>query len=379
MTGEEFLAVALYSGAIAVGVGALAWVVLRLIARAPLIAHILVIVIAAVLAVAGGIAIVANAMYISEHDVIVALAVTLTSGIVAVLMAIGLGLVLARSGRDLRRAARRLGNGESIEPAGAMSAEFGAVHRELIASSERLQLARRAAGKAEEARLDLVSRIAHDLMAPLASVRAMSEALEDGLAPDPDRYLRQISGQVDRLTALVGDLFVVSRIDAGSLALRPQRVSLSDLASDVVAEYSELARARGVSLELDSRAAVTVRVDPREMTRVIVNLVTNGIQHSPAGSTVAVRVDGGVGTATLSVSDGGDGIHADDISHVFEAGWRADAARTPADGDSGALSGGAGLGLAIARGIVDAHGGRIDVENTSRGARFTVTLVETAD
>lgn len=371
MTGADYLTVMLYSAAVAVAVGALAWVALRLFARAPIIVHIVTIVVAAVAAVAGGIALVANAMYISEDDVAVAINVTMTSGLVSVGMAIGLGVSLSRAAQRLRRAATQLGTGGSLEPARAVTAELAAVHDELVESSRRLRTARAETELSEQARRELVTRIAHDLMAPLAGIRAIAESLEDGLSPDPAQHLRQLSSQVKRTTALVYDLFAVSRIDAGELTLSLDTVSLTDLASDVVAEFTELARARGLRLQFEATESVTVHVDSRELSRVLVNLMTNAFEHSPDGGVVEVSVAREGDTAALSVRDQGPGIPDADLPHLFEPGWRRSLARTPGGLD---LSGGAGLGLAIADAVVAAHGGSIRVTALDPGTQFTVRL-----
>ena len=371
MTGVDYLSVMLYSAGVAVAVGALAWVALRLFARAPIIVHIVTIVVAAVAAVAGGIALVANAMYISEDDVAVAINVTMTSGLVSVGMAIGLGVSLSRAAQQLRRAATPLGTGGSLEPARAVSAELAAVHDELVESSRRLRTARAETELSEQARRELVTRIAHDLMAPLAGIRAIAESLEDGFSPDPAQHLRQLSSQVKRTTALVNDLFTVSRIDAGSLTLSLDTVSLTDLASDMVAEFTELARARGLLLRFEATESVTVRVDSRELTRVLVNLMSNAFEHSPDGGVVTVSVAREGDTAALCVRDQGPGIPAADLPHLFEPGWRRSLARTPGGFD---LSGGAGLGLAIADAVVAAHHGSIRVTALDPGTQFTVRL-----
>ena len=194
----------------------------------------------------------------------------------------------------------------------------------------------------------------------------MSEALEDGVAADPDRYLRQMRTEVERLNAMVGDLFELSRIHAGALALSPSRVSVYDLVGDALAGADPLAREHGVRLVGDRVDQVPIEVDGKEMSRVLGNLLVNAIRRTPADGTVAVTAERSDTGVVLSVTDGCGGIPEEDLPRVFDTGWRGTHARTPPAG--------AGLGLAIVRGIVEAHSGRAAVHNVPGGCRFEVTL-----
>lgn len=389
MTAGDYGQVIATSAAVALAVGVIALVLLRLTRRAPLFVHVVVIVAAAVAAVGGGIAVTASAMYISDDDTRVALAVTATSGVVSLIMAAVLAMGLARDARGLGRDARMLGAGEQVNPRQRSTAELHAVQNELVDSSERLLAARDASERAEQARRDLVERIAHDLLAPLASIRAIAETLEDGMSAEPERHARQLGSHVTRLTALIGDLFALSRIDAGSLAITPERVSLSDLASDVVADYAQLAAHHEVTLHVVDGPGVTADVDPREFSRALTNVLINAIEHSPAGAAVTVGVDtvgidslgvdslgidstgGGHRRARVTVRDHGPGVDADDLPKLGVAGWRATSARsTPRVG----IAGGAGLGLAITHAIVAAHGGEVVATNTEPGLEVSLLL-----
>ncbi|MFE3287952.1 sensor histidine kinase [Streptomyces sp. NPDC059233] len=262
--------------------------------------------------------------------------------------------------------AREGGDGSFAAPPAPATAELAAVTRELAATSARLAASRERERALESSRRELVAWISHDLRTPLAGMRAMAEALEDGVAADPARYHRQIRTEVERLDTMVGDLFELSRIHAGALELTPSRVSLQDLAADALLGADPLARERGVRLRGDDIAHVPVEVDGKEMTRVLANLLVNAIRHTPADGTVAVRVDRHQDTAVLSVTDGCGGIPEEDLPKFFDTGWRGNPARTPPAG--------AGLGLAIVRGIVEAHAGRARVDNVPGGCRFEVTL-----
>ena len=194
----------------------------------------------------------------------------------------------------------------------------------------------------------------------------MAEALEDGIAEDPARYHQQIRSEVERLSTMVGDLFELSRIQAGALALTPSRMSVYDLISDAIAGADPLARQRGVRLADAGVESVPVEVDGKEMSRVLANLLVNAIRHTPADGTVAVAATRREDSVVLSVTDGCGGIPEGDLPRVFDTGWRGTDARTPPAG--------AGLGLAIVRGIVEAHSGRAAVSNVPGGCRFEVHL-----
>lgn len=194
----------------------------------------------------------------------------------------------------------------------------------------------------------------------------MSEALEDGVAPDPDRYLRQIRTEVERLNGMVGDLFELSRIHAGTLSPHRSRISVYDVIGDALAGAAPLAREHGVRLVGERVAAVPVEADGKEISRVLDNLLVNAIRRTPADGTVAVAAERSPDGVVVSVTDACGGIPEEDLPRVFDTGWRGTHARTPPSG--------AGLGLAIVRGIVEAHRGRATVRNVPGGCRFEVVL-----
>ncbi|GGO41518.1 hypothetical protein GCM10012287_00450 [Streptomyces daqingensis] len=257
-------------------------------------------------------------------------------------------------------------DGGFVPPATPMPAELTALARQLEDTSARLAASRKRERALEASRRELVAWISHDLRSPLAGLRAMAEALEDGIAEDPARYHRQIRGEVERMTGMVGDLFELSRIQAGSLTLSPTRVSVYDLVCDAIAGADALAVERGVRLAEEGVEQAPVEVDGREMTRVLANLLVNAIHRTPADGTVAVAARREARTVVLSVTDQCGGIPAGDLPRVFDTGWRGTDARTPTEG--------AGLGLAIVRGIVEAHRGRAAVRNVPGGCCFEVIL-----
>ena len=227
----------------------------------------------------------------------------------------------------------------------------------------------------EASRREVVAWVSHDLRTPLAGMRAMTEALEDGVVSDPStvhEYHRRMRGETDRMTRLVEDLFQLSRINSGALSLLLEPVSLSDIVSDAVSAATPLARARGVGLTADAAPLPEILGSESELNRVVRNLLDNAIRHSPERGVVTVRAGGDQGQVWLSVSDACGGIPAEDLDRVFDVAFRGEPARTPAADDR--VTGGGGLGLAIARGFVEAHHGQIEVGNEGSGCRFLVRL-----
>ncbi|MDP9117901.1 MAG: HAMP domain-containing histidine kinase, partial [Actinomycetota bacterium] len=256
-----------------------------------------------------------------------------------------------------------------------LTAELEYVRRELRTTAERLATSRAREQALESARRELVAWVSHDLRTPLAGLRAMSEALEDGVVDDPDQYFKQIRTSVDRLSGMVDDLFDLSRIQAGSFAREIDTIPLDDLVSDCLAALEPLAAAQGVRLNGTLAGTAVVSGNGPELNRALTNLVANAIRHTRTHGRVdvIVGVNGsapGQPCAEVIVHDECGGIAEDDLARVFEVGFRGEAARTPQT----AHPAGAGLGLAITRGIVEAHSGHVDVVNTDGGCRFTISL-----
>jgi signal transduction histidine kinase len=220
----------------------------------------------------------------------------------------------------------------------------------------------------ERERRDLIAWASHDLRTPLASLRALAEALADDLAPDEAtrrRYLAGLTANVERLSALVDDLFELSAIQAGAVTLQLEPTSLPDLATEVLDRFEPEAAAAGVRLECRLEDGRPVLAGRDQLGRVLANLVVNGIRHTPRGGRLRVAVTDANGSAVMRVTDSCGGIPEADLPRVFDQLWRGDPARSTK---------GAGLGLAIARGLVDAHGGAIGVANVAGGCEFTVRL-----
>ena len=379
MSWPELVQVAGLTLAITLSVGGAALLLLVALRRSSLVVQVLVLVSAALLSVVFSMVGASWLMYISQHDLTVAVNVAVISSFVSLALAAALGAVVVRNARALSQAARRIGAGERVDAVGPQSgAELTALANELVATSAKLAESRDREQRIEESRRELVAWIAHDLRTPLAGIMSMAEALEDDLASDPQRYHRQMREQVARLSAMVDDLFELSKIDSGALRLRLEEISLYDVISDTVADLRPLSQGRTIRIEADLGREVSVRADPRELSRAISNLLLNAIQHTPPGSPVTVAASVVDGRASIAVIDAGGGIDEDDLTRVFDPGWRGESARTPLPSAQASMhpsrSSGSGLGLAIVRGIAAAHHGEVTVRNVPGGCRFDLVL-----
>ncbi|MFF3854392.1 sensor histidine kinase [Micromonospora sp. NPDC002575] len=310
---------------------------LRLLRGRSILVHVLVLLTVTVLAVVVGVATVAQAMFLSPHDLWVVLVTVSASAVISL----------------------------------AVGAVFGS---RLAASAVWAQAARDRERRLEAGRRELVAWVSHDLRTPLAGLRAMAEALEDRIIDDPatvDEYHRRIRVETDRMAQLVDDLFELSRINAGALRLAPTTVPLRDVVSDAIAGVAPLAARRRIHLVAADSGWPLVRAGERELARVVSNLLINSVRYTPEDGTVHIAAGHERDGVWLAVSDTCGGIPEEDLDRVFDVAFRGERARTPGAAGSG---GGGGLGLAIVRGLVEAHGGRVDVRNTARGCQFEVRL-----
>jgi signal transduction histidine kinase len=343
---------------------------LRLLRRRSVTGLVAVGALVALGSVAAAVSVTARAMFVSGHDLQIVLAVVLVAVPAGSVVALAAGRWVGAGSRELARAAGAIGGAgyrPGVRPA---TAELAAVADELDCAHHRLVEARERERAVETRHRQLVAGMSHDLRTPLAGLQAMAEALEDGVAADPatvTRYHQRIRAEADRLSGMVADLFELSRIQ-GSLQLQVQRIGLQDLVDEALASVGPLAQAKGIKLGGHAQPAVPVEVDPTALGRALSNLLANAIQHTPADKTVEVAAGAEDGRACLAVADSCGGIPAADLPRVFDVAFRGQAARTPGE-DSGA-----GLGLAIARGIVEAHEGEITVANQGNGCQFVVRL-----
>jgi signal transduction histidine kinase len=299
--------------------------VLRLLRGRSITLHIVALLVITVGAVVAGVAAVARAMFLSAHD----LQVVLVTVSAAAVVSLAVGTLF---GRRLARAATWAAN-------------------------------------AEAGRRELVAWVSHDLRTPLAGLRAMAEALEDGVVSDPEsvkEYHRRIRVEADHMSTLVDDLFELSRINAGALRPTLGAVPLAEIVSDAIATAAPLAASRRISLVAAESGWPVVTASEPELSRVVSNLLTNSVRYTPPGGTVRVSAGRDRGDAWLAVADSCGGIPEADLGRVFDVAFRGSAARSPGAGG--------GLGLAIVRGLMEAQGGGVRVRNVDGGCRFEIRL-----
>lgn len=231
---------------------------------------------------------------------------------------------------------------------------------------------------AEASRRELLVWLSHDLRTPLAGVIAMTEALDDGVVSEPAdvrEYAQRIRHESVRLSSMVDDLFEMSRINAGVLGQLREPLSVDSIIREAVTSAGASADAAGVTVLADDFGRV-IHGGWSELVRVLRNLLGNAIRHTPRGGTVAVSATSEPGWVCIRVDDECGGIAPDDLEHVFDLAYRGTVARDA--GSTGAEPVGAGLGLTIARGLVEAHSGTITAANHGQGCRFEVRLPSTA-
>ncbi|MEV6601779.1 HAMP domain-containing sensor histidine kinase [Actinoplanes sp. NPDC051346] len=334
---RDLILIALYALAAGTLVGVIGELSLRLLRRRSIIMHICVMLTITVASVVAGIAAVAQAMFLSAHDLQVVLITVLASAAVSL----------------------------------AVGTTFG---RRLAAASVWSVQARERERQMEASRRELVAWVSHDLRTPLAGLRAMAEALEDKVVDDQEtvsEYHHRIRVETDRMSQLVDDLFELSRINAGALQLTLSSVSLADVVSDAIATTAPLAARRGVKVVAHGGDWPTITAGEKELARVVTNLLVNSVRYTPPHGTVEINAGVQADQAWLTVSDTCGGIPQTDLGRVFDVAFRGERARTPKPQED---TFGGGLGLAIVRGLVEAHGGKVKVDNTSVGCQFEVRM-----
>jgi signal transduction histidine kinase len=333
----ELEAIVLSAGTAGV-VGALgAWATVR-VARRSLATATLVGPAVVVASIAAGVLVTAQAMFLSSHDL--TLVWLLVAAAVPVALACGFFLYRAVRAIDRRTA-------------------------EAAAQREREQAL-------AASRREMVTWASHDLRSPLAGIRAMAEALEDGVVQDPDAYHRRIRHESDRMARMVDDLLEMSLLQHGEQLLRRRPVDLSELARDVAQGQVPVAERLGVRLDLPVADPVRVEVDPSRLERAVANVVRNALLATPRGGLVTVRsgrqADAGGQVAFVEVDDACGGLSPEDLRRAFDPGWRGSAPRTP---EAGA---GAGVGLTITRAVVEEHGGTVRLTNHGAGCRLRLCV-----
>lgn len=382
MQTAELLAIVAWALLWAVVIGAASLLLLRPLRRTSIAVQICVVVLSTVAVLTAGMVSAFNAMVISARDLEVMWYVLAIASAVAVAISLVLGARVSRNAKLLAAAARSIGRGEHPGlPAPLMSSELSELADELERSSRMLAESREREAAVENSRRELVSWISHDLRTPLASMRAMAEALEDGMADDVSGYYRKIISQTDQMAIMVNDLLELSKIQAGTLRLKAEPLDLYDLASDAIADLAPLATRRKIRLDGGGVRECLALADGPSLGRAVRNVVLNAILYSQPGSGVNVEVTRDGDDAVVSVTDRCGGIAPEDIPRLFDTGWQKNPSRSRSGGTG--ISGpepeaagysGAGIGLSMVAGIIRAHEGSVTVENVDGGCRFSLRL-----
>jgi len=316
----------------------------------------------------------AQLMFASQHDLLLAIVLLVFAGGMAMVLGYFLSNTVTERIHLLKSAAEKLAGG-NLQTRVAVNGrdEVAALANTFNQMAEQLQTADQKQRELESLRRDLIAWVSHDLQTPLTSMRAVLEALSDGVVEDPEtvkRYLHTAQRDVRNLSALIDDLFQMAQLDAGGFPLHSAEAALSDLVSDTLESFAELAKQHEVTIEGNVDSDVDpVHMDTQAIGRVLNNLIGNALRHTPSQGRVSVWVRRANQNVEVTVSDTGEGIRTADLPHIFERFYRGDASRSRSRGA------GAGLGLAIARGIVQAHGGEIRVESQiGKGTQFTFTI-----
>lgn len=315
----------------------------------------------------------ARLMFLNNHDLTLATILLVFAAGIAVALGYFLSAAVTDKVVAVSDAAEAIASGDlttRVEVNGRDEIARLAISFNLMAA--RLQQAEASHQELEQLRRNLIAWIGHDLRTPLASVSAMVAAIADGVVQDEetkDRYLRTAQRNIVALAALIDDLFDMAQMDAGGLRLDLQWNSIADLVSDTLESFSHPAADKGINLTgLAAPGCDPAYIDARQIGRVLANLINNALRHTPSGGAIMVHAYPTRNAIVVEVSDNGEGIRPEDLPYVFDQFYRGEPSRSRA-------TGGAGLGLAIAKAIVDAHGGRIAVDSTpGYGTRFTITL-----
>jgi len=360
---------------------ALALTVLATVVTRAALGHASILASTAAVAVVGVVVGIANLvalaalMIVSSHDATTMGVLLIYAGAAGVGAALAIGTARTKAINTLGETARRLGEGDLSARAGALDAgpEIDALATTLDEMAERLQEALAHERSVELSRRDLMTAISHDLRTPLSSLRAMVEAIDDGVVEDPPslrRYTMEMRRSVTQLSTMVDDLFELAQLDAGAIEAETRRARLKDVVRSAVDTVRLQADEKGLALRADLGAEGETSCSPR-LARILQNLLVNAVRHTPSDGTVLVEATRRPGELEVAVQDSGDGVDPDDLTRIFEPFYRADPARSGA---------GAGLGLALARRIAESMGGRLEVESVPRvGSRFCVRIPVGAD
>jgi two-component system, OmpR family, sensor histidine kinase SaeS len=320
---------------------------------------------------------IARLMFIStEHDLFVVAAAIGFSVVLMMAFSIAVASSVAQRVTLISDAVQALADGRATPDLGlSESDEVSRLAEDVERLSNKLDASERERERLDTQRVELTASISHDLRTPLASVRAMAEALADGVVDEEKeraRYYALIQREIERLDRMIGDLFDLAQIDAGALRLEKRPLPLQEIVSEVVEGMRPQAERSGIDLrfETESESLPEVELDGARFERAVANLVRNAIQHTPEGGEIRAVLRQDASWLALSVSDNGEGFDASQAEQVWNRFYRGDKSRgRHGSGD------GAGLGLSIVRGFVEAHGGKVECTSApGKGATFTVRL-----
>jgi signal transduction histidine kinase len=318
----------------------------------------------------------ARLMFINQHDLILGTLLLIFAGGVSIAFGYFISNSITQDLQDLVQGAEQISQGDfaaRVKVSG--EDEVAQLARAFNQMAAQLAEAAEAERTLDEARRNLVAWASHDLRTPLTSLRVMLDAVADGVVDDADtvaRYLKQSQNEVNRMSALIDDLFELAQLDAGYQDLDFEWIALSDLLSDTLESFAAQAKTQDVALE----GSITPEVDPvwavpDKLSRILDNLVSNALRYTPEGGSIFLEAKLDGNQVHVEVRDTGSGIADKDLAHVFDRFYRGEKSRSRSDGKGS----GVGLGLAIVKGLVKAHGGQIWVESEpGTGTRFWFTL-----
>lgn len=341
--------------------GLAGWVMPSIVARSRrLVVSLFVLSLASVGIAIVGVVVVANRMFFSDHDLTLLLVVLGFGMLASLAFAVSASTALSDDLERMAATAHEVAQGNLTARTGVARAdELGSLATDLDTMADRLEQAAAERDADDGRRRQFFAAVGHDLRSPLASMQAAVEALSDGVAPDPDRYLRSLESDVAALHVLVDDLFLLSRLEAGDVSLRRSSTDLTDVADEAIEVLNPLAARKDIDLVLEAEGTVVVESTPEALARVIRNLLDNAVRHAPRDSTVRVVIET-EDSVVVAVVDEGPGFAEDFVGVAFDSFSREDSSRSRG-------TGGAGLGLAIARGLVEGLGGEIWAESGPGG------------
>jgi signal transduction histidine kinase len=322
----------------------------------------------------------ARLMFINEHDLTLGGLLLIFAGSISIAFGYFLSSSLVDSLRELAAGTDRLREGDfSVRLRGSGNDEVAQLTEAFNSMAERLEMAEKEAKQVEDARKEFIAGASHDLRTPLASLRGMLSAIYDGVVTDQETiqaYLERSEREIAHMGAIIDDLVELARLDAGYPKLDTRPDSLTELISSAIDGFSTAAADREIAVRHDLEKDIDpVIMAADKIGRVLQNLVDNALKHTPVGGEVHIRARRENGWVLVEVQDSGQGIPSDDLPHVFDRFYRGEKSRRR----NGVESGGVGLGLAIAKGFVEAHGGEIWVKSVpEQGANFCFRLPRSA-